>query len=292
VGHLRAITNVRGRITLVWTNPKAKDLAGIVVRRAWGACPATPTDGVGVGGRSVRTRQIDTGAAAGTSYCYGVFAFDSSHNYSPVARDPNVVNQAVVPAPRPVTNLTATASGKNVVLAWQNPTGAAGLAYVAVRRGPETDCPTGPADGTAVGGESVRTTETDTTAQPGVTYCYRVFALDAADHASATTSDVKFATQKAAPTQSQPTVAAGGGGGNWMTSTLTHAVAGIVVMMLLVMAAATAVTRRRTQTSAYVMPRELGPRVAISGYTPVALVIPALLILGSCAAIVLVLINL
>ena len=63
-------------------------------------------------------------------------------------------------------------------------------------------------------------------------------------------------------------------------------------MMLLVMAAATAVTRRRTHTSAYVPAREGGPRLAISGYTPVALVIPALLILGSCAAIVLVLINL
>jgi hypothetical protein len=62
--------------------------------------------------------------------------------------------------------------------------------------------------------------------------------------------------------------------------------------MLLLMAAATVVTRRRSHTSAYVTPHDLGPRLAISGYTPVALVIPALLILGSCAAIVLVLINL
>ena len=77
-----------------------------------------------------------------------------------------------------------------------------------------------------------------------------------------------------------------------MTSTLTHTVSGIAIVMLLLMAAATALTRRRTHTSAYVTPQNLGPRLAISGYTPVALVIPALLILGSCAAIVLVLINL
>jgi hypothetical protein len=277
---------------LLWTNPKAKDLAGIVVRRAWGACPASPTDGVAVGGKSVRTRQIDTGAADGTSYCYGVFAFDSSHNYSAVALDHGVVNLGVVAAPRPVTDLTATAVGKNVVLSWRNPV-YAGLAFVAVRRGAENACPTGPADGTAIGGQAVRNAQTDTTAQPGVTYCYRVFALNSAGNASATKSDASVAaTKPAVPAQSPPTVAPTSSSGGGSTATLTHVVAGIAVMMLLVMAAATAVTRRRTHTSAYVTPQDIGPRLAISGYTPVALVIPALLILGSCGAIVLVLINL
>jgi hypothetical protein len=277
----------------VWSNPAAKDLAGIVVRRAWGACPASPNDGVAVGTTTVRTRQVDTGAVDRTSYCYGVFAFDRSHNYSDVARDRGVVNPGVVATPKPVTGLNATADGPNVVLSWRNPVHS-GLAFIAVRRGPANVCPTGPADGTPIGAEDVRTTETDTTAQPGVAYCYRVFALDQAGEAAATTSEANIATHKpAAPTQSH--AAAGppsSSGGGWITSTLTHAVAGIAVTMLLVMAAATAVTRRRSHTSAYATPQDLGPRLAISEYTPVALVIPALLILGSCAAIVLVLINL
>jgi hypothetical protein len=122
-----------------------------------------------------------------------------------------------------------------------------------------------------------------------------VFALDQAGEASATTSEASIATHTpAAPTQSHPAAgpSSSSSGSGWITATITRAVAGIAVTMLLVMAAATAVTRRRSHTSAYATPQDLGPRLAISEYTPVALVIPALLILGSCAAIALVLINL
>jgi hypothetical protein len=294
VGNLRAVTKVRGRVTLEWSNPGAADLAGVVVRRGWGACPGSRRDGVRIGGNSVRTRQVDTSAASGATYCYGVFAFDANGNYARAAYKRGVTIEAVVVTPRPVTDFTATTSGGHVVLTWRNPAHAA-LAFIAVRRGLAGGCPTGPADGTPIGGESVRTTQTDTTAQAGVTYCYRVFALDAAGDAAATTPDADVAVSKPAvaprshPAANPPSSAPAS---RWMPSTLNHAVAGIAVIMLLVMAAATAVTRRRTHTSAYVGSRDLGPRLAISGYTPVALVIPALLILGSCAAIVLVLINL
>ena len=249
-----------------------------------------------IGGKSVRTLQVDKSAAAGTAYCYGVFAFDSSGNYSRVAVARHVMIQAVVAAPRPVTGLTATVAGKDVVLNWHNPSQAGRLAYIAVRRGVGADCPTGPADGTAIGGETVRTSQIDATAQPGVTYCYRVYALDSAGGASATGSDANVTTPKAAvaPThthaaQDPPASSSSSG---WMTSTLTRTVAGIVVLMLLVAAAATAVTRRRSHTSAYVTQRDLSPRLAISEYPPVALVIPALLVLGTAAALVLILINL
>ena len=276
----------------MWSNPAAQDLAGIVVRRGWTACPATPHDGVSIGASTVRTRQIDRGVAPGASYCYAVFAFDRSHNFSRVAVDPHVVSPVVVSTPKPVTGLTATAEGGNVVLSWQNPAHAR-LAFIAVRRGPANNCPTGPLAGTGIGGQDVRSSQTDTTAAPGVAYCYRVFALNSVDSASATTAEANITTHKPPRPPSHPTAApSSSSGGGWMTSTLTHAVAGIAVTMLLLMAAATAVTRRRTHTSAYVTPQDLGPRLAISGYTPVALVIPALLILGSCAAIVLVLINL
>jgi hypothetical protein len=291
VAHLKAITSHPGRITLTWSNPGASDLAGIVVRRSWGACPQLPSDGVRVGGKSVRTRQVDTGAANGATYCYGVFAFDASGNHSRAAYDPGVMIQAVVVAPKAVTGLTATVAGKDVVLNWHNPV-QSGLRFIAVRRGVGTACPTGPADGTQIGGEVVRTSQIDTTAQAGVTYCYRVYALDSAGGASATRSDANVTTP--APTHTHATANSGASSSSsgWMTATLTRAVAGIVVVMLLVMAVATAVTRRRSHASAYVAPRDLSPRLAISGYPPVALVIPAILVLGTCAALVLILINL
>jgi len=283
---LRAIDTKPKRVTLVWSNPRAHDLAGIVVRRAWNACPTRPHQGVHIGGRTVRTRQVDRGVAPGTSYCYAVFAFDSSHNYSRVARDRGVRTPALVTTPKPVSGLTATAEGSNVVLSWHNP---AGLAFIAVRRGAANNCPTGLLAGTGIGSQDVRTSQTDTTATPGKAYCYRVFALNSADSASPTATEANITTRKPPPPPSHPS---SGSGGGWITPTLTRAVAGVAVAMLLLMAAATAVTRRRSHTSAYVTPQDLGPRLAISGYTPVALVIPALLILGSCTAIVLVLINL
>jgi hypothetical protein len=74
---------------------------------------------------------------------------------------------------------------------------------------------------------------------------------------------------------------------------LTRMVAVVGLLMLLATAAATLLARRRTHTSAY-MPaaREAAPRLAMTGVAPAALVIPALLVFGSCAAIVLVLLNL
>src|SRR5436190_10812854 len=54
---LHAITKTPGKITLRWSNPHASDLAGIMIRRGSAACPASASDGVPVGGTSVRTVQ-------------------------------------------------------------------------------------------------------------------------------------------------------------------------------------------------------------------------------------------
>ena len=113
VGHLRTITKVAGRITLLWTNPGASDLAGVVVRRGWaGACPTSQHDGVAVGGTTVRTRQIDTGAVDGQRYCYAIFAFDHSGNYSRSAVAHSVMNPGDRTPPGPVTNFTAVEPGR------------------------------------------------------------------------------------------------------------------------------------------------------------------------------------
>ena len=297
VGHLRTITRVAGRITLLWTNPAASDLAGVVVRRGWaGACPTSQHEGVAVGGTAVRTRQIDTGAVDGQRYCYAIFAFDGSGNYSRSTVAHGVMNPGDRTPPGPVTNFTAVAQDGHVALSWRNPQHA-GVAFDAVRRGTgATNCPTGPLDGTAIGGQGVRASQIDTTAQPGVLYCYRVFALDAAGNTSVMNSGADATaprpvapapTPQATPPPSPPAPSSG-----WLGSTIVRMVAGIGLVMLLLMAGATIVTRRRTHTSAYIPARDVGPRIAMTGVPPVTLVIPALLVLGSCGAIALVLLNL
>ena len=146
VGHLRTITKVAGRITLLWTNPAASDLAGVVVRRGWaGACPTSQHEGVAVGGTAVRTRQIDTGAVDGQRYCYAIFAFDDSGNYSRSTVAHSVMNPGDRTPPGPVTNFTAVGQDGHVALSWRNPLHA-GVAFDAVRRGTgASNCPTGPA---------------------------------------------------------------------------------------------------------------------------------------------------
>src|SRR6185312_15094655 len=295
---LHAIARTPGKITLRWSNPHASDLAGIVIRRGFAACPASPGDGVGIGNRGVRTVQVDTGAVDNTRYCYAAFAFDENDNYSPAAVDRGVLNPGDQTPPGPVTGLAVTTNARGqIVVTWQNPQHA-GIAFDAVRRGVAPNCPTGPADGSPVGGEHVRRSQVDTSAKPGVTYCYRVFALDASGNASAAVSGKDWALPKpAAVHHATPAkdVATSTGGG--LTSTLMRGVAAAGFLTVLLMVVATVVTRRRTHSSAYAHSargqlapaRQFGP---MSASGPGALVIPALAVLGCGAAVALVLLNL
>ena len=295
---LHAITRTPGKITLRWSNPHASDLAGIVIRRGFAACPAAPGDGVRIGNTSVRTVQVDTGAVDNTRYCYAAFAFDRNGNYSAASLDRGVLNPGDQTPPGPVTGLAvATNARGQIVVTWQNPHHA-GIAFDAVRRRVAPDCPTGPADGSPVGSEKVRASQVDSSAKPGVTYCYRVFALDASGNASATVPGQDAALPKpAAVHHATPAQGAATSTGGGLTSTLMRgvAVAGFLVVLLMVLA--TVVTRRRTHSSAYAHAargqlapaRQFGP---MSASGPGALVIPALAVLGCGAAVALVLLNL
>jgi len=295
---LHAITKTPGKITLRWSNPHASDLAGIVIRRGFAACPASPSDGVGIGDTLVRTVQVDTSAVDNTRYCYAAFTFDGNRNYSPAAVDRGVLNPGDQTPPGPVTGLAvATNAQGQIVVTWQNPQHA-GIAFDAVRRGVAPNCPTGPADGSPVGSEKVRASQVDTSAQPGVTYCYRVFALDASGNASAAVTGKDWTLPKPAAvhhtTPAQGSATSTGGG---LTSTLMRGVAVAGFLMVILMVVATIVTRRRTHSSAYAHAargqlapaRQFGP---MSASGPGALVIPALAVLGCGAAVALVLLNL
>ena len=292
VRNLRTVTNVPHRITITWSNPAASDLAGVVVQRGWNFCPATPHQGVRIGRAAIRRRQVDTGAAPGTAYCYAVFAFDHSSNYSrTVAR--RVIERVPPPPLQPVSDVQAIATKDgHIELTWRNPAPAAlaGVSIVVVR-GPASGCPTGPADGTPIGGTAVRQTQVDTTARPGSAYCYRVFVENASGNAKA--SNPKTHTAPTAPASVHPAGAApaASSSGSRLTSMIVRIVAAIGAAMLLLTAAATLVARRRTHVSAYVAPRAYVPRMALTGVTPATLVIPAVLVVGSAAAIVLVLLN-
>jgi hypothetical protein len=292
------MTKTPGKITLRWSNPHASDLAGIVIRRGFAACPATAGDGVQIGTTNVRTVQVDTGAVDNTRYCYAAFAFDAHGNYSAAALDRSVLNPGDQTPPGPVTGLAvATNARGQIVVTWQNPQHA-GIAFDAVRRGIAPNCPTGPADGSPVGSEKVRRSQVDASAKPGVTYCYRVFALDASGNASAAVTHKDWALPKPAPAHhtapaAQTATSTSGG----LTSTLMRGVAIAGFLMVLVMVVATVLTRRRIHSSAYAHAtrgqlapaRQFGP---MSASGPGALVIPALAVLGCCAAIALVLLNL
>jgi hypothetical protein len=240
----------------------------------------------------VRTSQVDTKATPGSVYCYAVFTFDRSGNYSRAAVAKHVIDRLPPPPLRPVTDLQPVASGGHIELTWRNPASLAGVASIVVRRGPATACPTGPTDGTGIGGSSVRDTQLDTTARPGVAYCYRVFVLN--DGGRSRESATQTQTAPPAPATARPSGVAdppASSSGGWLTSMILRMVAAVGAAMLLVMAAATLVVRRRTHVSAYVAPRQYAPRMALTGITPATLVIPALLLVGSAAAIVLLLLN-
>lgn len=292
VGHLRTITDVPHKITITWSNPGASDLAGVVVQRGFAACPATAHDGVRVGGTGVRRSQVDRSAAPGTAYCYAVFAFDHAGNYSRAAVARHVVDRVPPPPLQPVTDIQAVASNGHIELTWRNPAQLGGVASIVVARGPASACPTGPADGTMIGNSLVRDTQIDLTAKPGSAYCYRVFVVNAGGQSKESATHTQ--TAPAAPVTAHPSGAANppaSSSGSWLTSMIVRMVAAIGAAMLLVMAAATLVARRRTHISAYVAPREYVPRMAMTGVTPATLVIPAVLVVGSAAAIVLVLLN-
>ena len=295
---LHAITKTPGKITLEWSNPHASDLAGIVIRRRIGACPQSASDGVQIGKTNVRTAQVDTGAVDKTRYCYAAFTFDGHDNYSAAAVDRGVQNPGDQTPPGPVTGLAvATNAQGQIVVTWQNPQHA-GVRFDIVRRGVAPNCPAGPAGGSPVGGQAVRASQVDTSAQPGVTYCYRVFALDAARNASATVPGQDASVPKPAPVHhTRPAQASATSTGGGVTSTLMRGVAIAGFLMVLLMVVATIVTRRRTHSRAYAHAargqlapaRQFGP---ISASGPGALVIPALAVLGCGAAVALVLLNL
>lgn len=181
--HLVVTTPKPGRNVLSWTLPPAPDIAVVIVARGpAGKCPSQPLHGAQIGGTDRRTTQIDTTERDATRYCYAVFTLDAAGNWdTPVTRVAR--NPGDMQPPGPVTGVTAVVGKTGAInLAWTNP---AGAAHIVVVRGHSSACPLRPADGARVGTRQLRRHDVDTAVQsaPG-TYCYAVFAYDAARNRS------------------------------------------------------------------------------------------------------------
>jgi hypothetical protein len=185
------------QITLVWANPGAKDLAEIVVRRApIGDCPKTPSDGIPVGGTTIRTSQTDRDAGRASGYCYAVFAVDRQGNASgPVQR--SLTPPDLTPPSTPTGVIVKGAPG-HVVITWAAPAGHP-QDYI-VRRSASGGCPPHPTSAQLVDTVGApNTSVTDPNAKAGTPYCYAVFAVDKSGNVSHAGDSKPFTASAPAP---------------------------------------------------------------------------------------------
>lgn len=211
---LRADVSKPGRILLTWALIHRADVASVFVERGPAAhCPTAPVPsrgfyaGTTIGDLAPRARQVDADERDTKSYCYAVFTLDAAGNWArPVTRVARNPGDRTPPAA--VTTVTAAfGQGGAVRLTWANPPDAA---HDVVVRGPGSTCPQFETDGTRVGTRRLRQSQVDTTVQTAGTYCYGVFASDAAGNvspvATATVEPAQPATttSSASPPPSQP----------------------------------------------------------------------------------------
>jgi hypothetical protein len=296
VADLRVNVHTPGQITLTWRLVDAPDVDHVFVNRGPAdRCPNEPASnviagsfaGTTIGPVDRRLRQVDTTAQDTKRYCYAVFTLDRVGNWSKpathLARNPGDTTPPAV-----VSDVTsAPASNGGITISWTLPKGAA---EVAVIRGSGASCPAKPADGQRIGDRTLRSSQIDPSAQAGATYCYSVFAFDAAGNRSTPATEAATVPAATQPTSPPPPPAQAGSSG----SSLPDAV-GIIGGGAIVLAGLTYVTVRlfrrewewHSRTGYGI--RDL-MSIDVRGYAPSALVIPAVIaVCIACAAIVLLL---
>jgi hypothetical protein len=214
---LRVSAPKPGQIVLTWKLVHPSDVAAVFVRRKpAGHCPTAPIKtkaianvGTRIGSLAPRTHETDTTARDGTRYCYAVFTLDTAGNWASPAT--HLARNPGDQTPPAVTGLTTKiAQGGAVTLAWTNPPD---TARVLVIRELGSVCPSAPSDGQKVGNAVHRSSQVDTAAQPGSTYCYAVFAFDKAGNSSrAATADITTPPPSTQTASGTPTNQSGSSG--------------------------------------------------------------------------------
>lgn len=185
---LRVSTSKPGEIALTWTLVHPSDVAHVfVVRGPAGQCPTAPLQrgATRIGAFDPRSSQIDKHEHDTTRYCYAVFALNAAGAWAPpvthLAR-----NKGDTVPPAPVTAVAAVVGGGGAIhVTWTNPPDAA---HDLVVRGPGSTCPHFVTDGEQIGPRRARESQVDSSVPRTGTYCYAVFAYDAAGNASPLTT--------------------------------------------------------------------------------------------------------
>jgi hypothetical protein len=275
-----------GQIVLTWTLVHPTDVTSVFVNRGPASrCPQVPVASPGffagtrIGRFDPRSRQVDTTERDTKHYCYAVFTLDKAGNWAkPVTQ--LIQNPGDTIPPVAVTGITAAFGKAGAVrLAWTNPPDAA---HDIVVRGRGSGCPHFETDGTQVGTRRPRTSEVDSTVPGPGTYCYAVFASDAAGNVSpVVTATVEPptapATQTSSPSPSQP-----GSPGSSLPSVVALLGGGAIVIAALAYATLRILRREwewHTRTGYGI--RDL-MSIEVRDYDRLALVIPA--IIGVCIA--------
>ena len=263
-------------ITVSWKLHKSAVITGVVVRRGSAAnCPATTADGVGIGTTVRRSSQVDRGVRAGATYCYSVFT-TSPYKVSAAAH-----HTAVVGPPGRVTGVVAKPLGGGIQVSWLP---AAGATHYILKR-QAGSCPTA-SKGREIHRRTGKTRALDTLAQPGIAYCYAVFAANGTKFASQPTAarnhNVKIPVAVAPSTGSSSSL---------LTSSLVKVVGGVALGVLLLAAvaflAAKLIARAREDDWQYSQSSHRGgARLALGRYEGPALVIPAAIVLVSLVLLI------
>ena len=276
-----------GQIVLTWKLVNPSDIAAVfVLRKPAGHCPTAPIKtkpsqhiGTRIGLFDRRTRQVDTTEHDRTSYCYAVFTLDVAGNWASPVTD-RARNPGDITAPAVVTDVKAVLrQGGAVTLTWTNPSDAA---RVLVIRKLGSVCPSVPSDGQQVGSTLHRSSQVDTAAQPGSTYCYGVFAFDEAGNRSLVTTTTIATTQPSTQTTNATPPGQSGSSGSSLPDLVGIIGGGALVLAGLAYATLRVVRREwewHSRTGYGI--RDL-MSVDVRDYDRTALVIPA--IIGVCIA--------
>jgi hypothetical protein len=212
VRDLHASAPKPGEIVVRWTLVNPTDVAHVfVLRGPAGNCPASPLQAGAkrIGSLDPRSSQVDGREHDTTRYCYAVFALDAAGNWAPPATHLARNKGDKVP-PAPVTGVSAVlGAGGAIHVTWTNPPGAVRNLVV---RGPGSTCPHFQTDGKPIGNRRLREAQVDSSVPGSGSYCYAVFAFDAAGNVSDITTTqfspssapATTATTAAAPPPSQP----------------------------------------------------------------------------------------
>lgn len=175
---LTSASNTKDGVTVKWRASKGAEKYRVYRKEA---SAKTWTKLLGV---TAKTSFTDKTAVSGTEYIYAVRCVNGANTEFTSAYDPNGIAVHYIAAPK-LKSLTKNAKG--VTLTWKASKGAG--QYRVIRKVKGTDKWTKVAD-------TWNTSWTDTTAKPGVTYCYSVRCLNAAKNGWLSAYDAKGLTIK------------------------------------------------------------------------------------------------